>query len=295
MVFHHQRLHSSRWAGNATLYEPDELDVPHLGPHWHLVGDGWLNEGCRACLEISRHRALRSCDDCAGPPANDVLRHGRAALIPHARSCGWIVSNKGVRVSVYATAFYLLTHAGFARRRPSQAPDGTPRVEIAARVGASYPRARSPVETVTWFGMGEFRRSVPRKVPLGAHVCARCGEVLGSHDVIPVAYLPAGPPPKGDINGDPAEWRAEGLNVPRSRAELAARLERRLQSGAWKIREPRGLERWEILTANAEADEAWSRTETDRIESSVWADQGGRGRPSRRGQWSDHLNGEEVQ
>ncbi len=44
----------------------------------------------------------------------------------------------------------------------------------------------------------------------------------------------------------------------------------RLRRGTWKLRELRGLERWETETANAEAVEEWARCEWDRIEGSVY-------------------------
>ncbi len=307
-VFHHVRLRSSRWDANASLFEPDELDVPHLGPHWHIIGDGWvtprgpLHERAHEIALEHKDQALsvlgrlRSLELESLPRSTRATQahnlayslpsvfRGRTEACAQARTDArveWAVSNKGVRVSIYQTAFYLLTHAGFARR-----------VQNATQVGASYPRARSPVETVTWFGMGEFRRAGGRKETVLTHICARCGEEISHRDVIPVAYLPAGPPPKGDVEGDPSEWRAEGLNVATSRAEVSLRMARRLRTGTWKVREPRGLERWEISQANDESDRAWSDAR-DYAATHVDPTPRKRNRP-RRGHWSDYLNGESL-
>lgn len=315
VVFHHIRLRSSRWAGNASLFEPDELDCPVDGPHWHIIGDGWVIP--RGPLHDRAHElAVEHRDRARGLLARlqwvgqaQLPRASRATLsrqlacsIPsvfyglseaaaHARDVAraeWFVSNLGVRVSVYETAHYVLTHAGFARVR-SDAPEFTVPPEKLSRRGGTYPRARGPVETVTWFGMSEFRRSVDRQDSPERHVCARCGELLGPHDVVPVAYLPAGPPPKGDLEGKPDEWRAEGLNVPRSRAEISTRLERKLRTGRWKLRELRGLERWEFAWANTEAQVAAFQDEEWR----AIHGQDERGRRAGRGRWVDHLNGED--
>ena len=72
MVFHPVRLDSRRWGGGG---------CPHSGPHFHVVGDGWLERA-----EVARG---------------------------HARD-GWVVKGLGVRRSVRETALYLLSHAGRA-------------------------------------------------------------------------------------------------------------------------------------------------------------------------------------
>lgn len=80
VVFHHMRMASERWGGNG---------CPRSGPHFHVVGDGWLD-----------HRAV----------ATGELRDG------------WVVRGFGVRKSVRDTALYLLSHASQAEPRPSGNP-----------------------------------------------------------------------------------------------------------------------------------------------------------------------------
>ncbi|MGA8711282.1 MAG: hypothetical protein WB786_08685 [Thermoplasmata archaeon] len=304
-IFHHTRLRSSRWDANASLFEPDDLDVPHLGPHWHLIGDGWVSPrgplhershelsveirgrslsflGALRALERPLPRSSRAFQArvlaLSLPPFNHLAATVAGAR-PEARA-EWVVSNKGVRVSVYQTAFYCLTHAGFARRAGNLPP---PEIGFSARNdGSGSPRRnRAPVETVTWFGTLAPRTFPRPREPVGPHICARCGEEIGPRDATPVAYLACGPPPKGDVDGDPGDWRAEGLTAPTSKDELSERLARHLRTGSWKYRAPRGLERWEMETANAEADEEWSRGEWDRVEASVYEQHGTRPRSRR--------------
>jgi hypothetical protein len=294
-VFHHKRLRSSRWAGNASLFEPDELDVPADGLHWHIVGDGWVSP--RGPLHQRSHQIAVDHQDQARNVLQRVRslereqlpRASRAALARNlafslpsifyglteaaARARGaaraeWFVSNKGVRASVFQTALYVLTHAGFASLTGSL-PEPTELPEM-SRVVTSYPRARGPVETVTWWGSCSARSFPVPTEPSKTCVCKRCGERIGARAPIPVVYLPAGPPPAGDVDGNPDDWRAEGLTPPTNRAEISERLARRLRRGTWKVRSPRGLERWQIQSANAEADEEWSRSEWDRVEASVY-------------------------
>jgi hypothetical protein len=271
-VFHHKRLRSSRWDGNASLFEPDELDIPADGPHWHMIGDGWVlprgplheraNEVAHDFLGEARHllAAVRLVERVVGttfrPTAARLsgdLRYALPSLRYHSDEterarvearAEWFVSNLGVRVSVFQTALYVLTHAGFARKM--------------SRVETSYPRARAPVETVTWWGSCSARAFPALSAPLEPVVCLRCGELLGGRDVIPVRYLGSGPPMAGDLDGEPEEWRAEGLKVAVSRVETSMRLARRLNSGTWRFRKPRGLERWEVESANNAADVEWA-------------------------------------
>lgn len=271
-VFHHQRLRSSRWNGNASHFEPDELDVPADGPHWHIIGDGWVEprgplhqrahdlavrhqDVARLFLDRVRELETRPLPRPTRATLSGYLKYSippvlyglteAFAIARHKARAEWFVSNLGVRVSVYATAFYILTHAGFA------SPPSSPEM---SRVVTSYPRGRAPVQTVTWWGSCSARSFPVPLEPVEERVCERCGEAIGAKDVVPVAYLPAGPPPEGDIDGNPEDWRAEGINVPVSKEERSVRLLRKLTNGAWRYREPRGLERWEIESANHNAN-----------------------------------------
>jgi hypothetical protein len=81
------------------------------GPHFHAIGAGWIE--------------------------------GTAEL---AKKIGWVVVNLGVRKSVYATALYILSHAGL----------GYP-------ASAKTEQARMAVNTVVWFGEWSYQKfpSVP--------------------------------------------------------------------------------------------------------------------------------------
>jgi hypothetical protein len=294
-VFHNKRLRSSRWEGNASIFEPDELDVPTDGPHWHMIGDGWVSprgplHERAASLESEYHDRARSLLErirwSGTEPVHRATRHAWAwrlryslgpvyglghttlAAARHEARSEWFVSNLGVRVSVFQTAFYVLTHAGFAARSTpvqdesdgSTASDPSPKM---SRVETSYPRGRSPVETVTWWGDCSARSFPMSPESTDVRICAHCGDSLSPGEVGPFAYLPTGPPPEGDVEGDPAEWRAVGLiehlgRPPRSRYELSQRLAENLRKGAWKFRRPSGLERWEIEEATRQADDAYA-------------------------------------
>ena len=77
-----------------------ELHEGSQGPHFHVVGDGWLN-----------HEA-------ASPYRND----------------GWIVKNKGVRKSIFSTLTYLLEHASVGESTLPQDEDGNPAIRHSSHV-----------------------------------------------------------------------------------------------------------------------------------------------------------------
>jgi hypothetical protein len=115
VVFHYLRLGAERWNG-------DELGC-RPGPHWHVVGDGWL----RAIAPGERN--------------------------PHE---GWLVKNLRVRRDVDGTIHYLLTHAALPVREAVPAagilPSGNLRstrapVEALTWFGTfAYNRLRVPPE-----------------------------------------------------------------------------------------------------------------------------------------------------
>lgn len=100
VIFHHTRLRSSRWEYNHGRFSEEELDCQSPGPHFHVIGLGWVSH----------------------------ISEGY-------RRDGWVVKNLGARKSVYLTALYQLSHAsrgtpvsGYpAVHRPTGAPLPTPR------------------------------------------------------------------------------------------------------------------------------------------------------------------------
>lgn len=294
-IFHHKRLRSSRWENNLRRFEPGELDIPVDSPHWHFIGDGWVPErrGCQnGCAPGSRSWIGR--DDLTGEWQFCPDWH---------REEDWVVRNLGTRESVYDTAFYCLTHAGHARRLdpPHSGEAGilsaTAGVEaetgFTSGDGGGEPTrvVRAPLKTVTWFGELFPRRFKGPFVAPEPAKCPNCGASYLPGEVVPVAYLGAGPPPKGVLAGNPSDWRAEGITPSLSRYERSERLAWRLAAGKVAFRRFRGLERWEAAAADSAAREAASREEWARVEASVYAPHG-QGRRQARKLWSEVLREE---
>ncbi len=84
VVFHHMRLGARRFnQGRSLGCRP--------GPHFHLLGDGWITQP-GPCVHAQ----------------SDTMAFCRHRPDPYA---GWVVKNLGVRKSVRSTALYLLSHA----------------------------------------------------------------------------------------------------------------------------------------------------------------------------------------
>ena len=149
-----------------------------LGPHFHVVGDGWITRG--PVGPDGEERAWDSGSD-------------------------WVVRNLGVHVSVFDTAYYLLTHA--------------PR---AARTGISpYDNLTRVVQTVTWAGsMSYGRLKAPEPLADGVPVeyCEVCRKLRPKTEWFELVWEGSGPPPTGSgVSG-----RANG-GRPRSRRKELGR------------------------------------------------------------------------
>jgi hypothetical protein len=156
-VFHEKRL-GDRWANSRG-------GLCALGPHFHVIGDGWITPG---------------------PEGRDWTE-----------GTDWVVRNLGVRVSVFDTAYYLLTHA--------------PR---AARPGISpYDNLTRVVQTVTWAGsMAYGRLKAPEPLAEGVPVefCAVCRRLLPKTAWFGLVWEGSGPPPTVPGVCRSREWRADG-------------------------------------------------------------------------------------
>jgi hypothetical protein len=96
VVFHPFRVGSRRW-NRAGSTEGKRHGCAAFGPHFHIIGFGWLD-----------HERVRTL---------------------HARD-GWVVRGLGPCRSVRETALYLLSHAGRAEPPP---PSGNPAIEQPTR------------------------------------------------------------------------------------------------------------------------------------------------------------------
>ena len=190
-VFHDRRLGSPRFNRGRPLGCRE-------GPHWHLLGDGWIVPVCDLCALWNRREALPECPDCLEPPSTHL--HGRDAFLKHGRWCGWVIKNLGVRKSVKATAFYLLSHA-------SQATLPTGGILPTPEVGGGEP-AWNPPHVVTWFGSMAYNKL---KVPLirGETIrCEVCDEDIPLKGWFELVWEGSGPPPEDDAGEcEEGEWR----------------------------------------------------------------------------------------
>jgi hypothetical protein len=175
-VFHHLRLGSRRFNKGSSL-------GCRQGPHFHLIGDGWIDSpGCLACVQEAAHKARE------GPSHSDHLLCGADAvkMAPHARWCGWIVKNLGVRSTVRGTAFYLLTHA--------------------SRGNLPMPDLRGP-EVVTWFGSMAYNRLRIEAPEAGSICCGVCKQQIPLDQWFRVAWVGVGEPPTADSGlCEPGQW-----------------------------------------------------------------------------------------
>ena len=184
-IFHHKRLGSRRFNGRA-------LGCRN-GPHFHLIGDGWIRPAvCRACAAFDLDEADRI--EAGMPPGHYPYVSGRWDKIPSVRvqlpdglwadqekhdpECGWVVKNLGVRKSVRATAFYILSHA-------SQGILPTPDL-------------RGP-EVVTWFGTMAYNQLKVPDVEAEPIKCQVCGISVPFRDWLIVSWVGQGPPPETDF------------------------------------------------------------------------------------------------
>jgi hypothetical protein len=226
-VFHHARLRSSRWDGNLERFGAAGVDRCVDGPHWHVVGDGWISEvhrceevGCGQLSADGRRRTFRT----VGSPDAPHSFFERLRCPDWHEGVDWIVRNLGLRASVRETLRYLLTHASVSSRIEPWGPSAVRETTSASgqdtRPSGTGVSGRRPVQTVTWFGRASyaaFEGPDPNEEP---SACARCGELVEPADVVPVRYLGTGPPPPGDLAGDPREWRAEEPDLDRNESRF---------------------------------------------------------------------------
>jgi hypothetical protein len=177
-VFHDRRLGSRRWNLRDLGCRP--------GPHFHLLGDGWISPPrCRLCeanraeeraiLEEIRPGNLEHLFD--GIPFKRVqVDDGLwARIYEHDVGCGWIVKNLGVRKSTKATARYILSHA--------------------AQGILPMPDLRGP-EIVTWFGSMAYNNlGVAETVPSPIR-CGVCGLEIVAKEWYSLIWVGSGPPPE---------------------------------------------------------------------------------------------------
>jgi hypothetical protein len=163
-IFHHARVPTERWGRqkDGTRAPPKFRCVD--GPHYHAIGYGWIGES---------------------KPAEERC----------------VVWNLGVRRSVFATAFYALSHAGIARwahAGTSPTPD--------------LSRSRGPVETVTWTGILSYRAKIEVPEAPGPVRCPVCRDEVPLREWRRIVWCGSGPPP--DLAGvcREGEWRAERLD-----------------------------------------------------------------------------------
>lgn len=155
------------------------------GPHWHILGDGWLPQD--AWLWKAQGKSWAPVD---------LVPPDRPLVAPHEGT--WVVWNLGVRESVYNTAFYLLTHtpAGVAR--------GTSPHDNLSRV----------VQTVTWAGTmsyGSFRAPKPLEKAVPVRFCCVCRALLPASAWFGLTWEGSGPPPTDSGLCGVREWRADPL------------------------------------------------------------------------------------
>jgi hypothetical protein len=163
VFFHPVRLNSPRWGGKGCV---------HPGPHFHVLGDGWLDHS-----EVARG---------------------------HVRD-GWIVKGLGVRKSVRETALYLLSHAGKAVLTEPVSLSGNPALEEPTE-------RRSPLETVTWFGTLSYNQLRGVKPPVEGLFCKVCEAKVPLKDWMTASWVGQGPPPEGYGVMNRTEWRAFTLD-----------------------------------------------------------------------------------
>jgi hypothetical protein len=163
VVFHHMHLDSDRWGGGG---------CPSEGPHWHFLGDGWL----------------------------DLQR-----VVDGQARDGWVVKGLGVRKSVRETALYLLSHASMAERpeRPQEPEDpGNPAVAQPTH------RARSPFAVVTWMGSLAYNRLRVTTETTDGRFCPICKEMVPAKDWMLLCWVGQGPPPMEGGVSQWYDWRA---------------------------------------------------------------------------------------
>lgn len=184
-IFHDRRLGSARWNGTRLGCRK--------GPHFHLIGDGWIYPpSCRACDAERREADAIAQGEWADPrwfdsvphkwiPAvivNGVQTYGR--VFRHDPGCGWVVKNLGVRKSVRATALYILSHA-------AQGILPTPEVS-----GVAAPRV------VVWFGSMSYRTLKIEPPGAPPAVCAVCKAEIPRAEWFELVWEGTGPPPPED-------------------------------------------------------------------------------------------------
>ena len=169
-VFHDRRLGAARFNAGRSL-------GCRRGPHFHLIGFGWIvppSENCVACRAERAHRAEFGMD-----PWHSHLLCGPDVFKRHTcpPESDWIVKNLGVRRSVRATARYILSHS--------------------AQGILPMPDLRGP-EVVTWFGnmaYNKLRSSPASSAPV---FCRVCGADVPLAEWFLVSWCGQGPPPGGD-------------------------------------------------------------------------------------------------
>lgn len=193
VVFHPVRLNSPRWGGKG---------CPHSGPHFHVLGDSWLDHGAVARL--------------------------------HAKD-GWVVKGLKARGSIEAarkTAHYLLSHAGQAAvlsaGNPAEEEPTRPRtpLETVTWFGTlSYNRLKVHVDRPEGVLCKVCERLVPLREwvevhwrgkgppPEGSGVCDPSEWRAEVHDQTDRSYeLVRGPNPNGDPRA-PLVSRKAGRSV----------------------------------------------------------------------------------
>lgn len=178
-VFHAKRTGAARFNHGRSL-------GCRVGPHFHLIGDGWHTAPEPRPAPCDHHGEGKECFPC------EKARLAWEKANPGA-SEGWVVKNLGIRRSISGTAFYLLTHA-------AQATFGKDAVLLAERLATEgilpTPDLRPP-EVVTWFGSMAYNRlKVPPPEP-SEIVCPVCEAEIPFRDWFSLSWIGQGPPPEG--------------------------------------------------------------------------------------------------
>lgn len=115
----------------------------YYSPHFHVVGYGYLHDNVGSV-------------------------HGKT---------GWIVKNKGIRISTVATLVYQLSHAGVCKDH----------------------------HTLTWFGCMAYNKLKTEQLEVGKRICPLCGDELSDLVWIGEGDLPI-PRIAGEFLVDPGGW-----------------------------------------------------------------------------------------
>lgn len=133
-----------------------------VGPHWHAIADAWTV-----------------------PTRKEDIAEGK-----------WAVWNVGLRDSVYATAFYLLSHAPRAERSSGTSPNA---------------KVVRPVQTVTWCGTWSYasmEHPKPTEEGVSVVLCPVCKRMVPRTACFELVNGGTGPPDGESGHADDLAFRA---------------------------------------------------------------------------------------